>query len=153
MIVVKCWSFVCERNGTTTGKTRGQKPKPMRNVEGRPTSELDHMEANSRRDERNGVWDGRRMGEKEAFSAAVMNHEGKPGQADSRSWSVDCEGESRRRLDELNCQPMTNSPTFSQIAPRRRVILKHRDPTHLQLLVRFCRNHAPLACQSSDTSA
>ena len=56
----------------------------------------------------------------------------------------------KRRLGELNCQPMTNDPTFSQISPRRRVIAKHQDQGHpYSLLARFYRNHA----SSSETSA
>lgn len=32
------WSFVCEQDGTTTGKTKGQ--EPMRNMDSSPGSEL-----------------------------------------------------------------------------------------------------------------
>jgi hypothetical protein len=108
----------CERNGTTTVRTKGQKPKPFGSwIAGLNRSRITRKLANTTRiHEREsglrwqGTWKRKRL-------PAVMNHEGKHGKANSTSCQSIARKNQRRRLDEMNCQPMTNCPTFSQIRP------------------------------------
>jgi hypothetical protein len=87
--------------GTTTGKSRGQKPKQVRNVEWRrPTSEPDHMKQTADAMKEKAVAVAGMTWKRVRLWSAIMINESKHGRANRLRGriflSFDCEEESRR---------------------------------------------------------